>query len=266
MNYTAKEKKAKGRLCLRLNSTNPLESVEYAKKLRDFFGLYKIETDLYLASSTIDFPIGEEISRINGFPERNIFIGLNFHDNHDQVYGAARSISLKPYTRMFSVHVRGGKEMCQDAVRGSKDAHNYLRGLYDSKERSELERAKVIGVTELRVDERDLDERAALGLHNERVRVNTKCAKAWGLDGVICPAAMVRSLQKEFGSSPDFIYIGTGIEYRGNQERNDRQPHPLETCVTDSKNSILVMSAAIKMARNQELVASKMLKIVARAV
>lgn len=248
---TEKEKKARKRNCLALDNLESVyQGIELSKEQSPFFGIVKVGKELN------QIAVNEGVNIIRAIYEQGteVFLDLKLHDTPNTVFRAAYQCSV-PGVRMFNAHISGAESMCKKAIEGSYKGAEYFR----------TERPKVIGVTELTsLNDDDLKVQRLDIKYNDLVRRRTELAKKWGLDGVICPARIAGSLEKEFGS--DFLYVTPGIEWKGKKGEGQKQLYTPDMAIRDCSNSILVIGSAVTGAENRRETAYEILQAMAREI
>lgn len=248
-NLTEKEETARRRLCVALDTPTIWDGARTAREIADLVGVFKIGKILH--TDTVNEGVAL-VSLISDDGRRdNVFLDLKFHDIPNTVYGASKAAAV-PGVRMFDLHVEGGEEMCRKAVDGACDGAEF-RG---------IKRPYVIGVTVLTSHNDATLAAQGLGIrYADLVRRRTELARAWGLDGVICPANIAGALEREFGG--DFLYVTPGIEFGGRGGADQKQLYTPDRAVQDCRNSILVTGRAILTAPERRAVAYAMLQSMA---
>jgi orotidine-5'-phosphate decarboxylase len=200
------------KLIVALDVDTKEEAEKFAKLLYPKVKMFKIGSQLFTA-------YGPEIVRIIGNIGARVFLDLKFHDIPNTVRAATSSASsicidsvpitgkvlnvvegvkgavLSPIF-MMTVHTLGGKDMLVKAVEGASDKAKALK----------IKKPFIVGVTCLTSDCVSADT-------PKRVLEAAKVAKDAGLDGVVCAAAEVSMIRKEFGQ--DFIIVTPGIRPKG---------------------------------------------------
>jgi orotidine-5'-phosphate decarboxylase len=162
------------RLVIALDFDRPGDAAEMVRKTAGGADLFKVGSTLFTAH-------GPDAVRMVSEAGGEVFLDLKFHDIPHQVGGAVRSACALG-VKMMTVHAAGGREMMRYASEGAREGA----------ETSNLERPLIIGVTVL----------TSLGGGDDVVdtvlRRAGDAAEA-GLDGVVCSAAEVRRIKREFG-------------------------------------------------------------------
>lgn len=176
------------RIYVALDTDCMISAVRLAKQLHGIVGGVKVGSQLYTAHGP------DSVRRLvdTGLP---VFLDLKFHDIPNTVRAAVHAASrLK--VRMLSIHVLGGYEMMA-AAREAALASTGRKPL-------------VVGVTLL--TSLGSSSLASLGIR-ERGPVQLsfdllQAARRLGLDGVTCPAALVRQFRTLAGPSFELVVPG----------------------------------------------------------
>lgn len=233
MNLTSKEQEARNRVCLALDVPSVKKAIELSQELAPYVGIFKIGKQIHTAAGMEGKNIVKEIYNAGG----DIFLDLKYHDTPGTVFEASKA-SVFPGVLMFNIHISGGKEMCESAIRGAKEG---------ALERG-LDKPQVIGVTELTsLNDDDLKIQGLDIKYNQLVENRTKLAKQWGLDGIVCPAKLAGNLEKQ---GYDFTKVTPGIKWAGIQNIGQKQLYTPDKAIRDCENSILVIGSAITKAGN----------------
>ena len=162
--------------------------VDSPEKARNFVNLLYPKIRFFKIGSQIFTGCGPKIIEFIHKKGGEVFLDLKFHDIPNTVANAvAQAARLK--VKMLTLHISGGKEMLEAAVKAAKEASLAI------KRKSPF----LIGVTVLTSQESGRDEVLRLA------RIGLEC----GLDGVVCSVREVRFLRGELGK--DFIIVTPGI-------------------------------------------------------
>ena len=165
--------------------------VDSLEKARNFVNLLYPKVRVFKIGSQLFTGCGPKIIEFIHKKGGEVFLDLKFHDIPNTVANAvAQAARLK--VKMLTLHISGGKEMLEAAVKAAKEASLAI------KRKSPF----LIGVTVLTSQESGRDEVLRLA------RIGLEC----GLDGVVCSAREVRFLRGELGK--DFIIVTPGIRPR----------------------------------------------------
>ena len=248
----AKERAARERVCLALDTSDAAAAVTLANELSAYVGFFKVGKELHTAAAQEGFRIVDKINDTTHDRKGNVFLDLKFHDTPPTVYGASIAAAVSG-VRMFNIHIAGGKEMCMKA----------LEGAYEGSERWVIKRPKVIGVTVLTsLDDADLAIQGLNVKYDDLVARRTELARQWNLAGVVCTANKAGELEKQFGS--DFLYVTPGIKWAGKHGAGQKQLYTPDRAVRDCSNSILVIGSAITGAEDRKATAYAILQSMAQ--
>jgi len=162
--------------------------VDSPEKARNFVNLLYPKVRIFKIGSQLFTGCGPEIIEFIHKKGGEVFLDLKFHDIPNTVANAvAQACRLK--IKMLTLHISGGKEMLEAAVKAAKEASLAVK----------REPPLLIGVTVLTSQESGRDEVLRLA------RIGLGC----GLDGVVCSAQEVRFLRGELGK--DFVIVTPGI-------------------------------------------------------
>ncbi|MDO8747789.1 MAG: orotidine-5'-phosphate decarboxylase [Candidatus Omnitrophota bacterium] len=158
--------------------------VDSPEKARNFVNLLYPKVRVFKIGSQLFTGCGPKIIEFIHKKGGEVFLDLKFHDIPNTVANAvAQAARLK--VKMLTLHISGGKEMLEAAVKAAKTIkHNH---------------PLLIGVTVLTSQESGRDEVLRLA------RIGLEC----GLDGVVCSVQEVRFLRGELGK--DFVIVTPGI-------------------------------------------------------
>ncbi|MBU1148336.1 MAG: orotidine-5'-phosphate decarboxylase, partial [Candidatus Omnitrophica bacterium] len=123
-----------------------------------------------------------------------VFLDLKFHDIPNTVREAVIAGTVSAV--MMTVHIKGGREMLEAAVKGATDKAKELN----------IDRPSIIGVTRLTSGKNE-------STTEQDVMDAARCARDAGLDGVVCSVHEAGRIRKEFGK--DFLIVTPGIRPKG---------------------------------------------------
>lgn len=184
---------AKQKLCLALDVDSTKQAVDLAKDLKDYVGLFKIGSEIFLSEGP---GIVKAVADVGG----PVFLDLKFHDIPNTVARAAR-IATRLGVAMFNVHATGGHEMITAAATAA----------HEEAERLGVHAPFVLAVTVLTsINEallhNDLLIQAPL---QDAVLHLATMSKAAGATGVIASPKEISLIRDACGS--DFLIITPGI-------------------------------------------------------
>ncbi|MEK6568030.1 MAG: orotidine-5'-phosphate decarboxylase [Candidatus Omnitrophota bacterium] len=162
--------------------------VDSLRKARHFVNLLYPKIKIFKVGSQLFTGYGSQVVEFIHKKGGEVFLDLKFHDIPNTVANAvAQACRLK--VKMLTLHISGGKEMLEAAVKAAKEVSLAIK----------RESPLLIGVTVLTSQESGRDEVLRLA------RIGLGC----GLDGVVCSAQEVRFLRGELGK--DFVIVTPGI-------------------------------------------------------
>lgn len=158
--------------------------------------IYKIGSELFCSD-------GPAIVRELVHRKNRVFLDLKFHDIPNTVAKAVRQVALM-HVEMFTIHLAGGSLM--------------VKAVADELSEISMLRPKILGVSVLTSfdDVRWAEVTKALTGHavdpGESVEGLVEHAVAWGADGVVCSAAELESIRKQY---PTLYTVVPGIRPAG---------------------------------------------------
>ena len=216
-------------LCIALD-TEEKKAIEILESLEGIDVIFKVGPSLYFSSE------GRILREIN---KRNfrIFLDFKFHDIPNTVKLAIRSLEgIGIY--MTTLHITGGKEMLEEAVKEKK-------------------KIKLIGVTLL--TSHDEHYLRSIGIEDSIENYVLKLAKIGleeGLDGIVCSGQEVNILKRKIGKN--FIAVVPGIRYEKMEDDQKRVCTPEEAVRNGA--DIIVMGRSILNSKNMREEVYKLLK------
>ena len=162
--------------------------VDSLEKAKHFVNLLYPKIRIFKIGSQIFTGCGPKIIEFIHKKGGEVFLDLKFHDIPNTAANAvAQAARLK--VKMLTLHISGGKEMLEAAVKAAKEESLGIK----------QKRPLLIGVTVLTSQEAGRDEVLRLA----------KLGLELGLDGIVCSAQEVRFLRGELGK--DFVIVTPGI-------------------------------------------------------
>ncbi len=168
-----------------------VDNLKEAQRLVDI--LYPT-VEMFKVGSQLFTSEGPEAVRAIGKKGAQVFLDLKFHDIPNTVFQAV--MASTPGVVMMTVHIKGGREMLESAVRGATEKAKELN----------IKKPFIIGITRLTSDKNE-------GSTEEDVLDAARLAKHAGLDGVVCSVLEADRIRKEFGK--DFLIVTPGIRPKG---------------------------------------------------
>jgi orotidine-5'-phosphate decarboxylase len=166
-------------------------TLDRAKHLVDILSstvkIFKVGSQLFTAC-------GPEAVRMISNKGAQVFLDLKFHDIPNTVFQAVSASTANAV--MITVHIKGGREMLEAAVRGATEKAKELN----------IKRPFIVGVTRLTSDRNESNTK-------QDILQAARLAKHAGLDGVVCSAHEAPMIRREFGK--DFLIVTPGIRPKG---------------------------------------------------
>jgi orotidine-5'-phosphate decarboxylase len=167
---------AKDRIIVPLDVPTAPAAQELVRKIGGAVGYFKIGTQLFTSA-------GPAIVREVLDSGSKVFLDLKYHDIPNTVQRAVES-ACKLGVQMLTIHLSGGRTMCQAAVAG--------RGKTD---------VQILGVTVLTsLTESELNEVGFRGSVQEEVLLLAELAKQVGITGLVASPLELGVLRKRYGS------------------------------------------------------------------
>ncbi len=229
------------RIVFPLDTGDLKEAVEWAKRLKDFVGVFKIGSILFCGAGP------RSIERIKKAGARKIFLDLKLNDIPNTV-GETVKILSEYGVDWLTVHILAGEKALKEAV---KNARNNL---------------KIIGVTLLTsLDRADLME---LGFNGELIREFPELVFRLatlgiysGCEGIVCSAREVSRIKEAF---PQVFTVVPGIRLEEKQDDQIRITTPFEAIKEGA--DYLVIGRPIREAEEPEKVCEEIINQVKEAL
>lgn len=221
-------------LVLALDLPNNTEALQMAELVRQDLKWVKVGLELFCNSGP---QIITELKQ-SGFA---VFLDLKFLDIPNTVYKAVHS-ACRTGTDMLTVHLTGGREMIQAALKAKQEIQ--AEGLCPP---------LLLGVTLLTsFAPQDLPWPDSRGLTEIVLDLAGK-GKLWGLDGVVCSAWECSAVKKQ--CTRNFLCLTPGIRVQPAQDDQHRVMSPEEA--VRSGSDFLVVGRPITKAQNPHLAAQQ---------
>ncbi len=194
----------KAELVVALDFDDTLDALNMATSLREYATWVKVGLELFITEGP------RVVQTLHGMGFK-VFLDLKLHDIPNTVYGAVRAAS-RAGADMLTVHVAGGRAMCQEAVRASHDAAQETG-------RPPEERTKIFGVTVLT----SLADGELPGVSvplSQHALSLAQLAAEWGLDGVVCSGHEAAAIKE---GAPGLQCLTPGIRLPGNTADDQRR-------------------------------------------
>ncbi|MFH1678555.1 MAG: orotidine-5'-phosphate decarboxylase [Candidatus Omnitrophota bacterium] len=192
----------KPKLIVALDVDNLQEAERMVSLLYPAVNIFKVGSQLFTA-------FGPKAVEMVGGKGARVFLDLKFHDIPHTVFQSTGNVlslaveplpnverSLQPPVFMMTVHIKGGRKMLEEAMRGAAEKAAVLN----------IQRPFIVGVTRLTSDSNEIDTLT-------QVLEAAGLAKDTGLDGVVCSVHEAARVRKECGE--DFLIVTPGIRPEG---------------------------------------------------
>lgn len=186
-----------------LDISNKERAISLVKELKGYVFIFKIGPVLFTR-------YGPDVVREIKSLGVDVFLDLKFYDIPNTVKGAVEAIRELGVS-MFTVHISGGKEMLQEAVRSASGA------------------SKVLGVTKL-TSFQDVD--------TEEILRMVDIARDTGLDGVVCSPQEIKAVRDYVGR--DFLIVTPGIRPRGFEYGDQRRVSTPKSAIQNGADYIVI--------------------------
>ena len=182
----------RGRLIVALDFDSVVPALQFAEKVSDLAGMFKIGSQLFTAEGPA---ILSKVAALG----TGIFLDLKFHDIPNTVAGAVLAASGLPGVQLINVHALGGRAMLKAAAQ----AINAGAAL-------DADRPRLLAVTILTsMDHKAMREIGVSGQPRDRVVKLAQLAKHAGTDGVVASVQEARAIRKACGG--DFLIVTPGV-------------------------------------------------------
>ena len=240
------EEDIRKRICLALDVDNLDLAKELVEESYEYVGVYKIGKELFVSEGTSSIKIPQSYGR-------DVFLDLKFHDIPNTVEGASKAL-VKHKVKMFTIHLMGGKEMIQAAVRG---VNNGIKNHGDIK-------PKILGVTVLTShDESSLKDILIDKPLDYALVQYAKIASENGCDGIVCSPNDIKIIRSNLDK--DLIYVTPGVRLReDNISDQKRICTPEEAIINGS--SVIVVGRSILNSDNRTEILKKIYKEVEKGL
>lgn len=183
-------------LIVALDFNNAEDAYKLAEKIQGVVPWVKVGLELFIAEGP---QIVQKFKRM-GF---KVFLDLKLYDIPNTVKGAVNSV-YQAGADLLTIHLSGGKRMCEEAVGVS---------------RSHGERMKIFGVSVLT----SFDEGELIGYTgklSDLVEMLAKGAFEWGVHGIVCSGHEVEKIKK---IAPKLLCLTPGIRLADNTASDDQR-------------------------------------------
>lgn len=207
-----------------------------AEKIKGEVSWVKIGLELFIAEG----PYIVKKFKQMGF---NVFLDLKLYDIPNTIKGAVNS-AVKAGADMLTIHLSGGKRMCESALLACKDTS-----------------MKIFGVSVLT----SFDEGELIGYQgklSELVNILAKNAEEWGVNGIVCSGLEVERIK---ACVPRLQCLTPGIRFdESNDDDQRRVMTPYKAVMAGS--DYLVVGRPITKANDPKAVAHKINEEIKKAI
>jgi len=233
----------KDRIIVALDVSTLKEAKHFVDTLYPKVKLFKVGAQLFTSCG----PAAVEMIAKKG---AKVFLDLKFHDIPNTVFASTASGIALAYVAlpatysdierkvrevteapvfMMTVHIKGGREMLESAVRGAKERAAALH----------IKKPFIVGVTRLTSDEDTAGTKRG-------VLEASRMAQSAGLDGVVCSAHEARLVRKECGKN--FLVVTPGIRPAGAKNDDQRRTATASRAFAAGADFIVVGRPVLKAA------------------
>lgn len=200
----------KAELVLALDVDSASQASYFVNRLYPKIKLFKIGPRLFIAA-------GPGIIKFIRKKRAGVFLDLKFHDIPNTVAEAVRQ-AVRLGVRMLTLHISGGSDMLEAAVRACKDEAARLK----------VKRPFLIGVTVL----------TSRKTRPGNVLKLARAGLAAGLDGVVCSPREAKLLRSKLGGK--FLIITPGIRSMHALKADQKRTATAEEAVKAGSNYLVV--------------------------
>jgi orotidine-5'-phosphate decarboxylase len=234
------------RICLALD----VDTLDLAKELVEesceYVGIYKIGKELFVSEGTSSIKIPQSYGR-------DVFLDLKFHDIPNTVEGASKAL-VKHKVKMFTIHVMGGKEMIQAAVRGANSGVKKYGNI----------KPNILGVTILTShDEKSLKDILIDKPLDDALVQYAKIASENGCDGIVCSPNDINIIRPNL--CKEMIYVTPGVRLRDDKVSDQKRICTPEEAIVNG-SSVIVVGRSILNSDNRAEILKKIYKEVEKGL
>jgi len=244
---TPKQKQARELVCLALDLNSKQEILDTVEELKDLVGYFKLNS----AFTSFGPELIKEIKQKGA----KIFLDLKFHDIPNTLANYAEA-AVKLDIDMFNVHIAGGKEMMQSAIKKAEETSKQLN----------KQRPKIIGVTILTSINQDIlsnELNIQEGL-KQQVLNFAKLANESGLDGIVCSSADLDEIKDKFPEN--FLFVTPGVKGVSTPAGEDQKRVFSPANAVKAGSSLLVIGRAILAAPDRKAAALEILEDIGKVL
>ena len=232
-------------ICLALDVDNLDLAKELVEDSCEYVGVYKIGKELFVSEGTSSIKIPQSYGR-------DVFLDLKFHDIPNTVEGASKAL-VKHNVKMFTIHLMGGKEMIQAAVRGVNSGVKYYGN-----------RPNILGVTVLTShDEKSLKDILIDKPLDQALVQYAKMASENGCGGIVCSPNDINIIRPNL--CKEMIYVTPGVRLRDDKVSDQKRICTPEEAIVNG-SSVIVVGRSILNSDNRTEILKRVYKEVEKGL
>ena len=246
VNQMSVDENVQKRICLALDVDNLDLVKELVEESREYVGVYKIGKELFVSEGTSSIKIPQSY-------DREVFLDLKFHDIPNTVEGASKALA-KHKVKMFTIHVMGGKEMIQAAVRGVDSGFKKYGNI----------KPNILGVTVLTShDEKSLKDILIDKPLDHALVQYAKIASENGCDGIVCSPSDINIIRPNL--CKEMIYVTPGVRLREDHISDQKRICTPEEAIANG-SSVIVVGRSILNSDNRTEILKRIYKEVEKGL
>ena len=183
-------------LIVALDFNNAGDAYKLAEKIQGVVPWVKVGLELFIAEG----PQIVQKFKAMGF---KVFLDLKLYDIPNTVKGASAS-AFQAGADLLTIHLSGGKRMCEEAVSVSR-SHNERMKIFGVSVLTSFAEGELIGYT---------------GKLSDLVEMLAKGASEWGVHGIVCSGHEVEKIKK---TAPNLLCLTPGIRLDDNAASDDQR-------------------------------------------
>lgn len=183
-------------LIVALDFNNANDAYKLAEKIQGVVPWVKVGLELFIAEG----PQIVQKFKAMGF---KVFLDLKLYDIPNTVKGAAGS-AFQAGADLLTVHLSGGKRMCEEAVTVSR-SHNESMKIFGVSVLTSFDEGELVGYT---------------GKLSDLVEMLAKGADEWGVHGIVCSGHEAAKIKK---IAPRLLCLTPGIRLEDNKTSDDQR-------------------------------------------
>lgn len=183
-------------LIVALDFNNAADAYKLAQKIQGVVPWVKVGLELFIAEG----PQIVQKFKAMGF---KVFLDLKLYDIPNTVKGAAFS-AYQAGADLLTIHLSGGKRMCEEAVAVSRSHDEHMK-IFGVSVLTSFAEGEFIGYT---------------GTLSDLVEMLAKGALEWGVHGIVCSGHEVEKIKK---IAPQLLCLTPGIRLEENKTSDDQR-------------------------------------------